>query len=155
MKLTFRLEKYLYKYYVTRFDVETSLIRKSIPGMLALGQLKNYMPIGRFETKRFKRLTEDVFFTITFKKLVRLRISSPSVNALKGFNANIRDLFYEEYFNFMDERTIHLSDEQFITISRDFMDKYGLLEDDLNVQTLLRNYRRYRRKQQCEVKQAS
>ncbi|MCR9064495.1 MAG: hypothetical protein NXI00_11050 [Cytophagales bacterium] len=151
MKLTFLLEEYLYKYYVKRFDVETSLIRKSIPGMLALGQSKNYMPIRNVD---IEKLTCEVYFTVSFKKLLRLRINSPSENALKGFNANIRGLFYDEYFEFMDERSTYMSDEQLIVISRDFMDKYSLSEDDVNVQTLLRNYRRYRNKQ-CEAKQAS
>ncbi len=66
-----------------------------------------------------------------------------------GFNKMIRDLFYQYFFFFMNERLIlklalNRDSQQIREFAIEFMAKLNLSEEDINLETLLRNYRRYR-----------
>lgn len=140
MKVEFRLQPYLYKYYKRRWDVETNMVRTSVVGMLAFGQIKNR---NRNSRDNIKGLTKSVWLCSTTEIKFRNSIKRPRKFAIGGFNANIRNLFYDEYFVYMDT-CLELDDYTPKTEhTRGFMDKYDLSEDDVSSQTLLRNYTRY------------
>lgn len=66
-----------------------------------------------------------------------------------GFNKMIRDLFYQYFFFFMNERlllktALHRDNQQIREFGIEFMDKLNLSDEDIMLETLLRNYRRYR-----------
>ena len=82
-----------------------------------------------------------------FKELHVKSYNTPIV--ITSFNKAIRNLFYTEYFVYMDKQMLineYKRDNEFQIreIAINFMLKLFLTESEIKLQTLLRNYRRYR-----------
>ena len=72
-----------------------------------------------------------------------------TVIVVTSFNRIIRDFFYQDFFNYMNLRVLakellSLDSREIKGFVIDYMTKLSLSDDDIDLQTLLRNYRRYR-----------
>lgn len=93
---------------------------------------------------------KTITFQCTTLQATKLRIQledTPIV--ITSFNKGIRNIFYADFFIYMDKWMLineySLKNEyQIREIVLSFMGKYNLDEADVKLQTLLRNYRRYR-----------
>jgi hypothetical protein len=91
---------------------------------------------------------------ITFKcslfQWTKLRIAGLDSNiVITSYNKIIRNFFYEDFFRYMDLMLLKMlllkdTEQQIKLFALNYMDKLNLSDDDILLETLLRNYRRYR-----------
>ncbi|MEA5458668.1 hypothetical protein VB796_06455 [Arcicella sp. LKC2W] len=91
---------------------------------------------------------------ITFKcsavQWLRLCLKGPeTVIVITSFNRIIRDFFYQDFFNYMNLRVLAkelltIDSQEIKGFALEYMQKLRLSDDDIMLETLLRNYRRYR-----------
>lgn len=97
-----------------------------------------------------KKYSDKITFHCTTLQSKRLCIQKEDcMIVITSFNKQVRNLMYTDFFVYMDRWMLHneyaLSNEfQIREIAINFMKKYDLMESDIKLQTLLRNYRRYR-----------
>ncbi|MES2517500.1 MAG: hypothetical protein V4585_05310 [Bacteroidota bacterium] len=96
--------------------------------------------------KYSKKLT----FNCSMSHWLKLRMKgSETVIVVTSFNKIIRDFFYQDFFQFMNNRLLakellSLNLTEIKQFAIEYMAKLSLSDDDINLETLLRNYRRYR-----------
>lgn len=113
---------------------------------------KKYRDGNTSSEKKFeeKIYCKQIVFQCTALQSSKLRIQledKPCV--VTSFNKGIRNMFYADFFIYMDKWMLYneysLNNEfQIREIVLSFMGKFNLLESEIKLQTLLRNYRRYR-----------
>lgn len=97
-----------------------------------------------------KKYCQKITFRCTTYQSKNLYIQKEDTAiVITAFNKQVRNLFYTDFFVYMDRWMLHNeyslgSEFQIREIAINFMRKYNLMESDVKLQTLLRNYRRYR-----------
>lgn len=107
---------------------------------------KNQKKIAVDEVKYCK----EIQFNCSMLLWLKLRMKKEDSNiVITSFNKFLRDLFYQDFFNYMNlhilaKELLHRDSDQIKEYAMNYMDKCNLSDDDIDLQTLLRNYRRYR-----------
>lgn len=96
------------------------------------------------------KYNQTVIFKCSLFQWTKLRIAGIDTNiVITSYNKIIRNFFYEDFFEFMNSRFLKkellgLQEQLIKEFAIDYMEKLSLSEDDIMLETLLRNYRRYR-----------
>jgi hypothetical protein len=151
MKIEVKISQYLKKYIEYKHPKKITFRRSNIYAMLFFAEWK-------FRGKQVKNAnlgkrynlnaTIDIHISETEWQNQYLK-KEPADIVYTSFNRIIRNFFYEEYFIFMDLRLLKKQilnehDQLIKELAIEFMDKLRLSDDDILLETLLRNYRRYR-----------
>jgi len=97
-----------------------------------------------------KKYSSKITFQCSTLQATKLRIQKEdSLIVITSFNKQVRNLMYTDFFMHMDKWMLHneykLNNEYEIReLAINYMIKYDFMESDIKLQTLLRNYRRYR-----------
>ncbi|MDI9870560.1 hypothetical protein [Flectobacillus roseus] len=109
------------------------------------------------DAKKNFPLDDAIYIEVSESQWVMQRLKSIFYDYQHAyFNKIVRDLFYQEYFEFMNLRYLkkvltHDDESQIKDLTFEFMLKLDLSEDDYSSETLLRNYRRYRNSDSCDL----
>lgn len=100
-----------------------------------------------FDEKKYSKVITFRCTTLQVKQLRILKEDTPIV--ITSFNTGIRNMFYTDFFIYMDKWMLFneysKNDKYKIReLVLSFINKFNLLEVEVKLETLLRNYRRYR-----------
>ena len=150
-KIKVRISRFCKKYIEYKHPKKLTLKRTNLYAMLFYAEWKF---CGKdIRTTNFGKrhnLNDEIIIYVSEDNWKRQRIKKePTDITYTSYNRIIRNFFYEEYFTFMDLRLLKKEllqeHEQLIKeLALEFMTKLLLSDDDINLETLLRNYRRYR-----------
>jgi hypothetical protein len=93
---------------------------------------------------------EIMTFKCSLFQWTKLRIAGIDSNiVITSFNKIIRNFFYEDFFRYMDLMLLKMiiledTEQRIKDFALNYMEKLNLSDDDILLETLLRNYRRYR-----------
>jgi hypothetical protein len=96
-------------------------------------------------------------FSCSLSKWLALRLKgAESEIVITSYNKIIRNFFYEDFFEYMNKRMLakhilSLQNEQVKQYAEAYMEKLSLSDDDISLETLLRNYRRYRENEAIDL----
>lgn len=126
------------------------LIRSDEIGMMFLAQLK----FRGGESERNMKAKHNLIYTYIIRVPDKTWYNQyikkdPQHVALSAFNRHVRNKFYQDFFKFMDLKLLKKEllkryDILIKDFALQFMAKLTLSDDDILLETLLRNYRRYR-----------
>lgn len=150
-KIKVKVSRYVRKYIEHKHPRKLQLRRTNLYAMIFFAEWKfrgtevktaNFGKRHNLNDEIIIYATDDTWKNQYIKK-------EPSDIVFTSFNKIIRNFFYEEYFTFMDLRLLKKEllqeHEQLIKeLALEFMLKLSLSDDDIMLETLLRNYRRYR-----------
>lgn len=157
MQIEVKVSKFVFKYIIYKNPKSIKLQRTNFFAMLFFAQLK-FRGNGKiWKPKKNIKLEESIFIELSdaqWKKQC-LKIKADIVH-YSAYNKIIRNFFYEEFFTFMDLRLLKkelLQDDDTLIkeLTFEFMRKIDLSDDDISYETLLRNYRRYRNTEHCDL----
>jgi hypothetical protein len=126
------------------------LIRSDEIGMMFLAQLKFRGGESERNMKAKHNLVYTYIIRVPDKTWYNQCIKKdPQHVAIAAFNRHVRNKFYQEFFIYMDLKLLKKElQKRYETLIKDFafqfMAKLNLSDDDILLETLLRNYRRYR-----------
>lgn len=149
MRIDIPIEPYLKKYLDVRHPV-IKIQRSDFIGMLAYAHLKYRKPSPHQHLS--SKLISKVSIEIPFSKWVRLSLYNDREWSYIGFNNCIHDFFFMEYYQYMDtelrfnelEQLLGKKKLKIVDLTKQFMALFDLSEEDISIETLLRNYRRRR-----------
>ena len=150
-KIKVKVSRYVRRYIEYKHPRKLQLRRTNLYAMIFFAEWKfrgtevknpNFGKRHNLNDEIIIHATDDTWKNQYIKK-------QPSDIVYTSFNKIIRNFFYEEYFTFMDLRLLKKEllqeHEQLIKeLALEFMHKLSLSDDDIMLETLLRNYRRYR-----------
>jgi hypothetical protein len=96
------------------------------------------------------KYNDEIIFKCSEIRWIMLRIKGNDTNnIISGFNKIIRNFFYEDFFRYMDLMLLKMiiledTEQRIKDFALNYMEKLNLSDDDILLETLLRNYRRYR-----------
>ncbi len=147
MILEVKIDSYLKKYLVSRGQGVIHIRKNNFFGMLLLAHIKYRDKRFCFSSrnKRFS-LNDTIQAEIGSVDFKERRIKSVIIGDKECYNfaQNIRDFFFQDFFNHMNLQVAKNPDMQIKQLTEAFKDKLNLSEDDISTDTLLRVYRRYR-----------
>jgi|SRR5690606_18739232 len=123
------------KYLIGRYGTTQTVTRQSLLGLMVHEKLsKNYDPA------EYVRITDDVYEVVLTEwcfKNVGHSIDIPTLNAL---GSALYYLFREDMYLFVRSRII--KGEKATQALKEFLDNYGITDDDLKFESVYRDYKR-------------
>ncbi len=157
MLIEVKVSKFVRKYIQYKNPKQLKLQRTNLFAMLFFAQAK-FRDNGKIWNPKKKIVLND---TITIelseaqwkKQCLKTELQ---IFHYSAYNKIIRNFFYEDFFTFMDLRLLKKEllqeDDTLIKeLTFEFMRKIDLSDEDISYETLLRNYRRYRNSQYCDL----
>lgn len=150
MKLEVLVSSYLQKYLRKKYPSGIPFRRTERLAMLWLGHYKCRTNKSKVTTNSRYKLNAPVFITMSDAMFQVERLKSQQTMTVSlEFCKQVRIQFYEEFFRYVDFRrldnTIRDNDETIHFIIEEFMLENGIDEDDVQIETLKKNYWRYRK----------
>ncbi len=151
MKISVRVSNVNQKFIRYQVGDEISVNRRSLYFQIYLAQRKyrdgNNLKLSPILEAQYSNYIQ---FECSFVRWAKLCIKGPDLSiVVTSFNRMVRDFFYQDYFQYMNIRLLEREIKGFHSIdiknfAEDYMHRLNLSDDDIDLQTLLRNYRRYR-----------
>lgn len=151
MQISVRISQVNLKFIQSQVGDKISIGRRSIYFLLYLAERKYRDGNESADTPIDDVLySTHIQFDCSLSQWLKLRIKGNDANiVVTSFNRLVRDFFYQDYFQFMNVKLLEREIKgchslEIKGFAQDYMDKLSLSDDDIDLQTLLRNYRRYR-----------
>ena len=158
MQIYVRISNVNLKFIQSQVGDKISVSRRSIYFLLYLAERKFRDGNESSDTPIDNVLySTQIQFDCSLSQWLKLRIKGKESNiVITSFNRMVRDFFYQDFFQFMNVKLLEREIKGYHTLeikgfAEDYMQKLSLSDDDIDLQTLLRNYRRYRLNPNSEI----
>lgn len=150
MKIEVYVSRYIKKYIEYTHPKPITFKRTNVYAMLFFAQRKFNGGESRTINSSRTNLNDVIYIHLSTTQFLYQRMKGKTtLTDYVAFNNIVRDFFYKDFFNYMDfrlfrKKLVENDNRQIKDIVQDYMTKLCLSDDDILLETLLRNYRRYR-----------
>lgn len=123
------------KYLIARYGLQHTITRQSLLGVMVHEKLsKNYNPNERI------RFTDDVYEVVLTEWCFKNVGHSIDMQTLNALGSALYYLFREDMHLFVRSKIV--KGEKATSAIKEFLNNYGITEDDLKFETVYRDYKR-------------
>lgn len=160
MNIEIQVSPYIQKYLEAKNPSGLKLKRKNIYAMIFFAQYK-YVRAGKRKVKKVhspfqNALTAKINIEVSEDDFVRQRMKKEvKLEHCVGFHSAMREFFYQDFFEYVNLRLLDTilrsKQSQIKGLIKQFMEANSLTEEEIKLETLIRNYGRYRANKTIDI----